>query len=98
MTAAATETWQACVRGRVQGVGFREACVAQARALGVAGWVRNRPDGSVEALLQGPPERLARLREWLRHGPPGARVDALDVTQAAPASDLPTPFERWPTA
>ncbi|HEX7637544.1 MAG TPA: acylphosphatase, partial [Burkholderiaceae bacterium] len=50
-------TWHAVVRGRVQGVGFREACVAEARALGVAGWVRNRPDGSVEVVLQGPPGR-----------------------------------------
>lgn len=90
------ETWHAIVRGRVQGVYFRESTVQQARALAVSGWVRNRRDGSVEVLMQGAPPAVAALREWLRHGPPAARVDALVV---APWSD-PTPiegFERRPT-
>ena len=84
------------VHGRVQGVGFREACVAEARRLGVAGWVRNRADGSVEAMLQGPDEALARLRDWLAHGPPAARVDELAFEDAAPG--VLSGFERRPTA
>ena len=84
------------VHGRVQGVGFREACVAQARRLGVAGWVRNRADGTVEALLQGPDDVLATLRDWLAHGPPAARVDELAVEEVAPAALAG--FERRPTA
>lgn len=90
---APVETWLARVRGHVQGVWFRESCVQQARALGVAGWVRNRSDGSVEALLQGPPDALAAMRDWLRHGPPRARVDALEI---APQADAPilAGFER----
>src|SRR6185369_14383891 len=62
------------VRGRVQGVGYRHACVQQARALGVSGWVRNRMDDSVEALLQGTPEQLARMCEWMREDMPAALV------------------------
>jgi len=79
-------TWLVRVHGRVQGVFFRESCVQQARALGVDGWVRNRADGSVEALIQGPPDALEAMRAWLRHGPPSARVDALDCT---PQPDAP---------
>lgn len=72
------------VRGRVQGVGFRWACRRTAQALGVSGWVRNRSDGAVEGVISGPPEALARMVEWLRQGPPGARVDALDTRPAEP--------------
>ncbi len=83
--------------GLVQGVGFRESCVAYARANGVAGWVRNRSDGSVEALLQGPPASLDRMCEWLRDEVPGARVDALDVRPETAAIELLNGFERRPT-
>jgi acylphosphatase len=62
------------VAGRVQGVGFRAATVRQAHLTGVRGWVRNLEDGSVEALLQGTPDRIDRLLAWLRTGPPAARV------------------------
>jgi len=85
---AARECWLVRVRGRVQGVGYRYACADRAQALGITGWVRNRRDGSVEAMLQGRPEALARMRSWLRDGVPGARVDDLEATQ------LPTPFPR----
>jgi acylphosphatase len=85
------------VRGRVQGVGFRETCVATARALGVAGWVRNRHDGSVEALLVGAPARLDALQRWLADGPPAARVDSVAVETVAPPDPLPAAFERGPT-
>lgn len=90
-------TWHARISGRVQGVGYREGCVQQARALGVAGWVRNRRDGSVEALLHGPPERLGRLRAWLHAGPPLARVDSVVITPVAPPEPACAGFERRPT-
>lgn len=85
------------VRGRVQGIGYREACVRRARALGITGWVRNRVDGSVEVMLQGSPEQLADMCSWLRDGIPAAVVDKLEVTQVQ--SPLPRfdHFDRLPT-
>ncbi|HEY8417821.1 MAG TPA: acylphosphatase [Limnochordales bacterium] len=62
------------VRGRVQGVGFRAFVQRHGRALGLAGWVRNLPDGSVEVVAQGAPETLALLREYLQEGPRRAVV------------------------
>ena len=59
------------ISGRVQGVGFRWALSAQATALGLSGWVRNRRDGSVEALIYGRPEAVESITEWAWHGPPG---------------------------
>jgi acylphosphatase len=84
-----TTTCRVQVRGRVQGVGYRYSTVSQARALGLSGWVRNRADGSVEAVLQGPAPAVARMREWMRHQVPGARVDELV------AQDLPAPVESF---
>ena len=72
------------VRGVVQGVGFRDSCMRRARAQGITGWVRNRRDGSVEALLQGSPAQVAQMCEWLRYGVPGARVDALEQSEVQP--------------
>lgn len=86
------------VHGRVQGVGFREACVEEARALGLAGWVRNRLDGSVEVLLLGPAAAVARMDEWLQTGPSAARVDRVTSTALAPPSPALERFERRPTA
>lgn len=94
----ATETRLVRVRGRVQGVGFRDGCVHGARRFGVAGWVRNRLDGSVEALLHGAPERLDTLERWLAHGVPGARVDTIETAAVDPPDPPPTRFERRPTA
>lgn len=92
-------TRQIRVRGRVQGVGFRDALRAKARQLGVAGWVRNRVDGSVEAVLQGDGASLDRLIEWARRGPPLARVDAVDeLALDAAFARTYAGFERWPTA
>ena len=85
------------VRGLVQGVGYRYACVRQALALGLTGWVRNRLDGSVEALLQGPQVQLERMCKWMRTGVPGARVDAIEMGVAPPAEALHG-FEQRPTA
>lgn len=70
--------------GRVQGVGFRWSAMAEARALGVDGWVRNTGDGGVEALVQGSPEAVERMLAWLRHGPGGARVDGFEASEVEP--------------
>jgi Acylphosphatases len=85
------------IRGLVQGVGYRYACVQQARALGLTGWVRNRRDGSVEALLQGTQLQVERMCQWMRTGVPGARVDAIEMGVAPPAEALHG-FEQRPTA
>ncbi|MBX3605188.1 MAG: acylphosphatase [Piscinibacter sp.] len=94
--ATAIETWLVRVHGRVQGVGFRYACTRQARTLGVAGWVRNRRDGTVEAMLQGPPQQIGQLRDWLRDGVPEARVIGIDTATVASATRFEG-FEQRPT-
>jgi acylphosphatase len=91
------ETRLARVRGRVQGVGYREACVRRARALGVTGWVRNRLDSSVEAMIQGSPEQLADMCAWLSEGMSAAIVDELEVTEVPPPFARFDRFERLPT-
>jgi acylphosphatase len=68
---------QVAIRGRVQGVGYRYWVEQQATALGLEGWVRNRRDGSVEALFAGPAEVVADLISRCRRGPSSARVDAV---------------------
>jgi acylphosphatase len=71
------------VHGRVQGVNFREAMRMEAQRLGVTGWVRNRHDGTVEAVLHGWPDDVNAMLDWTRRGPPGARVVQMDVNEAA---------------
>jgi acylphosphatase len=71
--------FRATVEGMVQGVGFRYMTLRQARQLGLTGYVRNLPGGSVEVLAEGEKQRLSRLRSWLGHGPPGAYVRRLEV-------------------
>lgn len=93
----ATQTWLLRVHGIVQGVGYRDACIRRARMLGIDGWVRNRSDGSVEALLQGPPQRLARMCDWMRDGVPQAVIDSLDATKLEPPQPRLQTFERRPT-
>lgn len=66
------------VRGRVQGVFFRASAVDEARSLGLVGWVRNCPDGSVEIVAEGPRPRLAMLLAWAHQGPRGARVEQVE--------------------
>jgi acylphosphatase len=74
------------VSGRVQGVGFRYSCYARARSLGLGGWVRNTPEGDVEVWLESPAgERLEAMLEWLRRGPPHARVDQIRCEPVKPA-------------
>jgi acylphosphatase len=70
------------VRGRVQGVYFRFSMVHEAVRIGVAGWVRNRADGSVEAVVQGTPDRVDAMIAWARRGPSAAVVAGVDVSEA----------------
>jgi acylphosphatase len=75
------------VRGRVQGIGFRATARSRARSLGVSGWVRNNPDGSVEAELEGPSERVELAIAWFEHGPRGAHVDDVQVEWREPLGE-----------
>lgn len=63
------------IEGRVQGVFFRDSARRQALSVGVTGWVRNRPDGTVEAVVEGPEDRVGQFVAWCRRGPSAARVD-----------------------
>jgi acylphosphatase len=75
------------VRGRVQGVFFRAETRERARSLGIDGWVRNAPDGTVEAVLEGDRERVESLVRWLGRGPSLAEVDEVDVTWDEPRGE-----------
>jgi acylphosphatase len=75
-------TQRIVARGRVQGVWFREAMRQEAERVGVTGWVRNRLDGSVEAVVHGSPEAVAEIIAWARHGPEAAEVKSLEVSAA----------------
>ena len=70
------------IRGRVQGVGFRQFMLSAARELGITGWVRNRADGSVEAIIAGTPGAVAMMLERARRGPAHAQVTDFEITQA----------------
>ena len=72
------------VQGRVQGVNFRSAAQDAATDLGLAGWVRNRDDGSVEMVVEGDDAAVDRMVEWARQGPSSAEVTDVDVTDTAP--------------
>ena len=74
------------IRGRVQGVAFRWSTRAEAQRLGLAGWVRNRPDGSVEAVFEGVPEAVAQAEQFCASGPPAARVDSVEARDEAAAA------------
>lgn len=73
------ERIEATIHGRVQGVGFRLFVLRRAQALGLAGWVANRPDGSVAVVAEGPAEALGQLLDLLHDGPPGAGVRSVEV-------------------
>ncbi len=81
------------VRGDVQGVGFRRFAEREARALGLAGWVRNDPDGAVSGEAEGPEADLAAFRARLAEGPAFGQVDHLDWRPLDVGSSLPRPFE-----
>src|SRR5262249_29527753 len=76
------------VRGRVQGVWFRGATCDEARARGIVGWVKNRPDGAVEVLLQGERTAVEEVVAWAHTGPPGARVASVRRAEEPPDSEL----------
>ena len=83
-----TEARRFVVRGRVQGVVFRWFVEREAHMLGIAGWVRNNADGSVEVLAMGTRDQLSGLRSRLRHGPRAARVDDVEESEARPVPGL----------
>ena len=85
------------ITGRVQGVGYRDWAMETAQRLGLSGWVRNRNDGSVEALVAGDDQAVGRMIQACRQGPTLARVDAVDV-EPVDLDVLPSGFTRRPTA
>lgn len=88
------------IHGRVQGVGFRETMVFEANRRGVRGWVRNRRDGTVEAVLDGPRDVRATLFAWANSGPSGALVTRIEAraANAAEAAAVGAQFVRLPTS
>jgi len=83
------------VYGHVQGVFFRESMYRKAQQLGITGWVRNRRDGTVEAMIQGAPEAVSAMIEWARTGPELARVEGVEISTG---SGEYNDFERLDTA
>jgi acylphosphatase len=75
------------IRGRVQGVFFRAEARARAESLGLAGWIRNAEDGSVEAVFEGDEERVRSMVEWCRRGPAGARVEDVEAQTEQPTGE-----------
>ena len=78
------------VRGRVQGVYYRASAQAEARRLGVTGWIRNEPDGSVRAIAEGPREQLEALAQWCHHGPDAAQVESVEIEWSEPTDEFAT--------
>lgn len=91
----AHRTVHVLIDGRVQGVGYRAWAFEHAQALGLSGWVRNRRDGTVEAVFSGPPITVAEMLAACRHGPGPA--DVATVTVLAEAGEAPAAFEIRPT-
>ena len=80
---AINERWRMIVSGKVQGVGYRMSCCSRAKDLGLSGWVRNLPDGSVELEAEGNPQDLTELRIWCEKGPAQAVVNSVASAQVA---------------
>lgn len=76
------------IRGKVQGVFYRESMRQEAARLQLEGWVRNRSDGSVEAFVQGEAEKLSEIVEWCRRGPPSAKVETVEESPADTETEL----------
>lgn len=86
-------TFHLRIAGRVQGVGYRDALRNEAQANGISGWVRNRQDGTVEAVLQGSAAAVERVLSWARRGPPAARV--IDISAQAAQGELDRPYSGF---
>ena len=87
------------ITGRVQGVGYRYSLCTEAQAIGINGWVRNRRDGTVEAVVQGAAESVEKIITWAKRGPPAAQVTEVHVQVVQGASDRPyAGFGELPTA
>ena len=86
------------ITGVVQGVGYRAWFSVEARSLRLSGWVRNRRDGSVEAVVSGEPEAIKHIAEKARRGSPAARVSDVSVVDDDGASTIEGKFEQLPTA
>lgn len=93
---AGTRAVRLLIKGRVQGVGYRDWALDRAEALGLDGWVRNLRGGEVEALVSGPGESLDRMIEACRRGPSIARVTDIEISPAAPPVERG--FRRLPNA
>lgn len=76
------------ISGKVQGVFYRASTIDEARSLGLAGWVRNLPDGRVEAVAEGPQDTLEYLIKWCKHGPPAAKVTNVEVEYSSATSEF----------
>lgn len=76
------------ISGIVQGVFFRASTRNAAQQVGVDGWVRNLPDGRVEAVFQGPPDKVGAAIQWCRKGPPGSRVERVEILEEEPSGQL----------
>ena len=96
MSEGASLTARLHITGRVQGVGYRWSMVQEAKRLGVNGWVRNRLDGSVEAVVSGAPPVVEALIDWARTGPPLARVEGVvvEVLEVLEGAPVPNGFEQ----
>ena len=90
----ATITKRLVIHGRVQGVYFRDSMRQQARQLGITGWVRNRSDGTVEAMVSGDPGEIDNIVEWARHGPAKAKVTDVQIEEGKGPFDN---FDLLPT-
>jgi acylphosphatase len=86
---------QATIRGRVQGVYFRQSTRAEAQRLNLVGWTRNEPDGTVTVVAEGPEPALQQLLTFLRQGPPGARVDQVESNWAMATGEFVTFHVRY---
>lgn len=94
----ATKSVRLFITGKVQGVGYRDWCVRQGEGLGLDGWVRNRLDGSVEAVASGTAEAVDQFMQACRQGPRGAKVEGVHVSDADSTESGMPGFQQYPTA